>query len=144
MTRRIIIISSIVFALSISILFIKHRRESGTLSLYKQLRIGLDKSQVQTLFGDSSDYICQYKDYDIWYYSDNGFATQVFPHHKFASHYTFTDVDKLPDTFGYITVAFNHEGKLHAYTWIGETYTVEYDGGSIEGTHFRQIPTSNF
>ena len=142
--RTVIIICSLLFVFSIAIVFIKVFRGPGTYTLYKQLRIGMDRSEVQTLFGDYADYICQYKDYDIWYYSDHGFATRTSPNQKFAHNYIFTEVDKLPDTFGHITIAFNQEGKVHAYSWIGETTTVEYDGGSIRGSHFRQIPPSSF
>ncbi len=114
------------------------------LTKYKQLKVGMPKSAVQTLFGSTPTYDCILGEYDVWYYRDHGMFTRDFPATIPKRGSKFKTASDLPDTFGYLQLAFDKDEKLYAYTWIGETYTVESKVGSVNGTHFKLLPSTAF
>ncbi len=49
-------------------------------------------------------------------------------------------LDKLPDLYDHVHKSLDEKRNVSAYTWIGETYTVEYKDGAVEGTHLKLLP----
>ena len=100
----------------------------------------MSASEVQTLFGVEPDYHCRFGHSEIWYYARHGRFTGKFPAGTPDAGSLYRDVTKLPDVYDNVQIAFDENGNLAAYTWIGETFTVEYWGGSVQGTHFKLLP----
>ena len=115
-----------------------------TLDQYNQLQTGLSKDQIESIFDNKPDYRCRYKDYEIWYFAKRGPFVPPIPQDKYEPNYLYQSSDQLPDVYGYVTIAFDRTNKVYAYTWIGETYTVDFVGGSVKGTHFSLIPPETF
>ena len=111
---------------------------------YRQLKIGMPKSAVQSLFGKTPNHQFRLGRYDIWYYKDRGMFTRDFPANTAVDGSALSSASELPDTFGYLVLAFDRDGMLDAYTWIGETATVESRHGSENGSHFRHLPKGYF
>jgi hypothetical protein len=107
---------------------------------YKQLQIGMPRSKVQALFGREPDYHCRVGRSEIWYYRAPGHFTGDFPAGTPESGTLYQEAGELPDVYDHVQLAFDEDGNLVAYTWIGETHTVEYRGGSVNGGHFRLLP----
>ena len=99
----------------------------------------MPRSNVQALFGQQPDYDCRFGRSEIWYYAAPGF-TADFPADTPEAGVTYESLNELPDVYDYVQIAFDANGNVAAYTWIGETYTVEYWGGSVRGSHFRLLP----
>jgi hypothetical protein len=100
----------------------------------------MPRSEVQTLFGPEPDYHCRFGHSEICYYAHPGKFTGRFPADTLEAGSLYRDVSKLPDVYDHVQIAFDENGNLAAFTWIGETYTVEYLGGSVRGTHFKLLP----
>jgi len=92
------------------------------------------------MFGQEPDYYCRFGRSEIWYYAAPGTFTGDFPADTPESGATYERLSELPDVYDHVQMAFDENANLTAYTWIGETYTVEYRGGSVRGTHFRLLP----
>ncbi|MCU0713854.1 MAG: hypothetical protein MUC43_17485 [Pirellula sp.] len=111
---------------------------------YDKLQFGMSKSDVQHLFGVKPAYHCMLGEYEIWYIRDSGFFTKDFPEEvrePGAKHQSASD---LPDAFGYVQLAFDRDDNLFAFTWIGETFSVESVAGTAKGSHFKQLPRGTF
>lgn len=111
---------------------------------YQQLRIGMPKSRVQQLFGTTPTYAYSLNAFDIWYYKSKGIHKLNGPVDVPVSGSRFQSADDLPDLYDYVTIAFDENEKVHAFTWIGETYTVESVDGPVNGTHFKLLPKKTF
>lgn len=110
------------------------------LGAYRLLRIGMTVPEVQSLFGGEPVYHCRFGRSAIWYYVQNNRFAGTFPPDTPAAGSLYEDSAKLPDVYDHVQIAFDENGKLVAYTWIGETNSVEYSGGSVRGTHFKHLP----
>ena len=111
---------------------------------YEQLQLGMTKSDVQHLFGVKPAYHCMLGEYEIWYIRDCGFFTKDFPENVPELGAAYQSASNLPDTFGYVQLAFDRDDKLFAFTWIGETFYVESVTGKMSGSHFKQLPSGTF
>jgi hypothetical protein len=111
---------------------------------YSQLELGMTEDAVRGVFGPTPDFDCRYKSSWIWYYRGPGFFTGDFEDVELERGATVQSLDDLPDVYDHVQLAFDSEGRLHAYTWIGEAYTVESTSGSVSGSHFRELPDSDF
>lgn len=116
----------------------------GFLWKYDQLQLGMSKSDVQHLFAVQPAYHCMLREYEIWYIRDSGFFTRDFPENVPELGVAYQSASDLPDTFGYVQLAFDRDDKLFAFTWIGETYYVESRAGKISGSHFKKLPRETF
>jgi hypothetical protein len=111
---------------------------------YDQLQLGMAKSDVQHLFGVKPSYHCMLGEYEIWYIRDSGFFTKDFPENVSEPGAMYQSASEIPDTFGYVQLAFDRDDKLFAFTWIGETFYVESRAGKVNGSHFKQLPSGTF
>lgn len=111
---------------------------------YNQLKLGMSKSDVLHLFGVKPDYECRLGKLDIWYIRDCGFFSRSFPTNVPERGFEYDSASDLPDTFGYVQIAFDREDSLFAFTWIGESYSVESRLGTFRGSHFRVIKSEAF
>jgi hypothetical protein len=108
----------------------------------------MPRDEVRNLFGPKPDFDCRYKSYEIWYYrapqsvlmDDAGSFDDVV----LERGATVQSLADLPDVFDHVQLAFDPNGRLHAYTWIGETYTVESTSRSVQGSHFSRLSPSDF
>ena len=111
---------------------------------YNKLRLGMSKSQVRGLFNREPEFKCKLRASDIWYIRAPDFLAGDFTDVDNPRGSRFTSVVELPDVYDHVQLAFDSEGQLHAYTWIGETYTVETTTGSTPGSHFNVLADSQF
>jgi len=107
---------------------------------YKALKIGMPKAEIQALFGKTPTYSCRYSASEIWYYAAPGLLTEKFPDNTPEQGMLHARAADLPDVYGHIQLAFNSNDELIAFTFIGESYTAEWQGGSVKGTHFKHLP----
>lgn len=134
-----------IFALLAALLMGCSLSEGRTfLRKYNQLKLGMSKSDVLQLFGVKPDYECRLGEFDVWYIRDCGFFTREFPTSEYVHGAEYELASELPDTFGYVQLAFDSEGSLYAMTWIGETYSVESRLGAVRGSHFKELPSEAF
>jgi len=98
------------------------------------------------LFGTNPDFDCCYKSFEIWYYRAPDWLGLAgdFDDVELERGATVQSLDDLPDVYDHVQLAFDNQGRLHAYTWIGETYTVETKNGSVNGSHFAELSPSDF
>lgn len=144
MQRKTNLIITIIAIVSLITFLTVRYRATSTLDRYNQLEIGQTKALVEAIFGEDPEYACTYKSYEVWYLSGQSLFSRPFPHDEYAHNQQFDHADQLPNPYGYVMIAFNHSGQVHAYTWIGETHTVEYQGGSVEGSHLKLAPETAF
>jgi len=111
---------------------------------YNKLQLGMSKSQVRDLFKREPEYECKLRASDIWYIRAPDFLAGDFSDVDDPSGSTFTSTTELPDVYDHVQLAFDVEDQLHAFTWIGETYTVESTVGSTRGSHFNVLADSDF
>ncbi|HCS53132.1 hypothetical protein [uncultured Rubinisphaera sp.] len=114
------------------------------LRAYKKLRLGMSKSQVLVLFDREPVYECKLRESDIWYIRAPDFLAGDFSDVDAPSGSTFTSTTELPNVYDHVQLAFDFEDQLHAFTWIGETNTVESTIGSTPGGHFNVLDDSYF
>jgi hypothetical protein len=113
---------------------------SQFLNSYRQLRIGMSLSEVQRLFGPTPVYHCRTGGSVIWYFAGPGSFNRKFPEDSPEAGSLLSDATQLPNVYDHVQIAFDANDRLSAFTWIGETYTVEYSGGSVRGSHFKLLP----
>lgn len=111
---------------------------------YSQLQLGMSKSQVRDLFDRKPDFECKLRSSDIWYIRAPDFLAGDFSDINDPSGSTFKTTNELPDVYDHVQLAFDSDDRLHAFTWIGETYTVESRIGSTPGSHFNVLADSSF
>ena len=111
---------------------------------YRQLKLGMTQDDVRKLFGTVPDFDCRCKSSQIWYFSAPGFFTGNFEDVDLRRGATVQSLDDLPDVYDHVQLAFDASGRLHAFTWIGETYTVESKSGSVSGSRFSELSSSDF
>ena len=100
---------------------------------------------VRELLGPTPDFDCHYKSSQIWYYRPPaGWFTSNFDEVELERGATVQSLEDLPDVYDHVQLAFDVNGRLHAYTWIGESYTVESTNGSVKGSHFSKLASSDF
>ena len=104
----------------------------------------MTKTQVKRLFDKETSYECRLRKSDIWYIKAPDHLAGNFDDVRLPSGSNYTSARTLPDIYDHVQLAFDTDGRLHAYTWIGETYTVESRSGSIPGSHFKELADSNF
>ncbi len=106
---------------------------------YKALRIGMSKTEVQVLFGNTPDYACRFSKSEIWYYRAPGWFTRAFPENTPERGTLYQNIADLPDVYDHVQLAFDSNSQLTAFTWIGESYTVESGSGSVKGSHLKNL-----
>jgi hypothetical protein len=106
--------------------------------------LGMTQDEVQELFGPRLDFECRYKSYQIWYYRAPDFLAGDFDEVRLQRGEELPSLDDLPDVYDHVQLAFDANGRVHAYTWIGETYTVEAKNGSVRGSSFSRLSSSDF
>jgi hypothetical protein len=113
---------------------------------YHQIQLGMTQDDVQELFGHPPDFDCRYKSYQIWYFRHPAPSpfTDEFDRVELKRGTTVQSADDLPNTYNWVQCAFDADGRLYAYTWIGETYTVECTKGSVKGSHLSKLAPSDF
>ncbi|MFO7901875.1 MAG: hypothetical protein R6U98_04380 [Pirellulaceae bacterium] len=104
----------------------------------------MTQDDVREVFGRGPDFDCRYKSSQIWYYRAPGFFAGDFEDVELSRGATVQSLDDLPDVYDHVQLAFGTQGNLHAYTWIGESYTVESKNGSVGGSHFAKLSPSDF
>ena len=132
--RRWIVSSLLAFFLFLAISVLFYMRSSGLqfLRSYKQLELGMSKHDVEELFDAKPYFECSLDSSTVWYFSR---PLSFFDGVLIAdpnSHYT--SPKDLPQPYASVILAFTPDEKLHAFTWIGETNTIETLQGSFEGT----------
>ena len=101
------------------------------------------RDDVRHLFGSKPDFDCRYRSYEIWYYrSPNASVVYNFDGVGLECGARVQSLADLPDVYDYVQLAFDANGHLHAYTWIGESYTIERANGPAKGSHFKLAPES--
>ena len=105
-----------------------------------EIHIGMSKLEVQALFGESPAYACHYSESEIWYYPAPGRLTQDIAATTPAQGTLYQDRADLPDPYAHVQLAFDSNGILIAHTFIGESYTTKWRGGSVKGSHFKHLP----
>jgi outer membrane protein assembly factor BamE (lipoprotein component of BamABCDE complex) len=111
---------------------------------YRQLQLGMTQSEVRTLFGRSPDFDCRFQSSEIWYYRSPGIFSSGWEGVELDRGGTAQTLDELPVVYDHVQLAFDAEGVLHAYTWIGETYTVESKKGPVSGSRFTVLSPNDF
>src|SRR5437764_667132 len=104
----------------------------------------MSEDEVTKLFGKKPDFECGYQSYGIWYYRAPGPFTGRFDKIKLESGATVQSLSDLPNVYDHVQLAFDSQGRLHAYTWIGETSTVELKNRSVRGSDFAKLSPSDF
>ncbi len=99
---------------------------------------------VRELFGPTPEFDCRFKSSQIWYYRAPGYFSGNFDDVKINRGAMVENLEDLPDVYNYVQFAFDAEGRLHAFTWIGESYTVESTSGSVRGSHFAKRSPAEF
>ena len=118
--------------------------------VYQQITLGMSKTQVQNLFDREPDFECRLGSSDIWYIrAPDSLAEDFFVKADRAkagipSGSTVKSTSELPDMYDHVQLAFDSNDRLHAFTWIGETHTVESTNGSMPGSHFKVLAESTF
>jgi hypothetical protein len=111
---------------------------------YGQLQLGMTENDVRELLGATPDFECRYRSYRIWYYRVPDFLAGDFDEVQLDRGVTVSSLADLPDVYDHIQLAIDASGRLHAFTWIGESYTVESMNGSVRGSHFSRLSPSDF
>jgi hypothetical protein len=113
---------------------------------YRQIQLGMTRDRIQQLLGRTPDFDCRYKSYQIWYYRHPAPSpfTDEFDKVELKRGATVQSAADLPNAYNWVQCAFDVDGRLYAYTWIGETYTVECTKGSVKGSHLSKLPASDF
>jgi len=104
----------------------------------------MTQSDVRELFGRRPDFDCRYTSFEIWYCRAPGFFTGSLDGVGLDRGATVQSLDDLPDIYDHVQLAFDRQGALHAYTWIGESYTVESKNSSVRGSHFTKLSPCDF
>lgn len=104
---------------------------------YKALKMGMPKAEVQALYGESPAYACRLIASEIWYYAAPGRLTGKFPDNTPQRGELYGSAKDLPNVYGHIQLAFDTNNEVIAFTFIGESATVESRGGSVKGSHFK-------
>jgi len=114
---------------------------------YRQLEIGMSLAEVQRLYGVEAEFEASYGEFSILYYRPpmRGFMdfTGSIDTGKYELGMEAGSVAELPEPYNFIVVAIR-DGRLHAYTWIGETFAVVTVDGSFRGSKFSDVPESVF
>ena len=106
---------------------------------YPTLKIGMPKAEIQAVFGETPTYSCRFSASEIWYYAAPGRLTGKFPANTPERGTLYGSAADLPDVYDHIQLAFNSNDELIAFTFIGESDTTEWRGGSVKGTHFKHL-----
>ena len=139
MSHRIVVTSCLVicvFAIYISILSMNLSGHP-----YNKLAVGMTISEVEGILKSPLDHVYKYDDFSIHYYRSPSVLirepTKISENDMSGKN--IGNLGDLPDIYGYYQLAFDSNGVLCAYTWIGETYTVESMTGSVKGSHLSKL-----
>jgi len=144
--RRKVVLAAVCFAILLTASFALLHNSPGWrfFRSYNRLQLGMTQDEVRELFGTNPDFDCRYKSFEIWYYRAPDWHAGDFDDVELERGATVQSLDDLPDVYDHVQLAFDNQGRLHAYTWIGETYTVETKNGSVNGSHFAELSPSDF
>jgi len=108
---------------------------------YKRIELGMKESEASSLFDANPEYVFYYEGYRIVYYrSPSRLRDHMYRDIEGYVHGMKVDtLADLPDYYGYYQLAFDTNELLVAYTWIGETYTVESVDGPVKGSHLSKL-----
>lgn len=112
--------------------------KSGDLGKYESLNIGMARDDVLTLFSSSPRFPIKYKEFEILYISTTSVRSPEGI--NLDSPKSVSSLSDLPDTYGYIQIAFDQKARLIAYSWIGESYYVFFTGGKVKGSSLSDLP----
>ena len=112
--------------------------------IYNELEPGMSQQEVRNLFGKKPDFDCRLGSSEIWYFQGPDDLAGSFDDVDLVRGSTVQTKNDLPDVYDHIQLAFDSGGHLFAYTWIGETYTVESTDGSASGSNLNKLPDSAF
>ena len=107
---------------------------------YEKLSLGMNFKAVSALIGTPADYEYGLGTFRIYYWRSSRLyscAERAKP--DFSRGRVVTQLDDLPDLYGYVQLAFDSNDTLCAYTFIGEAYTVESASGSVKGSHLSEL-----
>jgi len=96
------------------------------------------------MFGREPDFECRYKSYEIWYYRSPCPFARDFDEVELERGAAVASLGDLPDVYDCVQLAFDSSGRLHAYTWIGESYTVQTNSRVVKGSHLSRLSPSDF
>lgn len=133
------LVSACLIAVIGSLLFLSASKGWRFSQAYKSLELGKTSAQVQQAFGLPPDFRWHYKASEIWYYRSHGPFVPNRECVELQNGAAIGSLSELPDAYGYVQLAFDSTGRLCAYTWIGESYNVTYEGGSVPGSHLSKI-----
>jgi hypothetical protein len=108
---------------------------------YERLALGHPFSEVLDMMGSQPDYEYQYASFRIAYYRAPSIFRGDTDMIGYAHGQVVATLEELPYLYDCVQLAFNSNNVLVAYTWIGETYTVEAIGGSVKGSHLSALGT---
>ena len=100
----------------------------------------MPKTEILAIFGETPAYSCRFANSEILYYPAPGQFTEKFPDNTPERGTLFQNIADLPDVYGHIQLAIDTNDLLSAFTFIGESYTVESRDGAVKGSHFKFLP----
>ncbi|GAA5497551.1 hypothetical protein Rhal01_03747 [Rubritalea halochordaticola] len=104
------------------------------LDRYNQLELGLEKGEVLEIFDRLPVYECRYRGLEIIYLEGQSLFREKMENQEETDY---KSLNALPDPFDFFMLAFDAEQKLVAYTWCGETTTIQTAVGEAKGSHFK-------
>ena len=113
---------------------------------YEQLQVGrtTTKRIVESKFGRRPDSVYYFKSSEIWYYrAPADVTTGTLPSTPLPNEHV-SSLGLLPDTYNYVQLAFNKDGELIAYTWIGEDPQVHSLYGNRKGSFLGLLDEDQF
>ena len=141
MKLKILVIVAVVVLLPINIYLLKFIVDGLGLSderfatAYETIQFGDSTEAVVAIMGRPV-YVFRLKEFQIYYYRPEvRQVTEV----QVDIDSSIESLADLPDSYGYVQLLFDPEGKLVARTQIGESYFVETLFGDFKGSHLSRI-----
>lgn len=145
---KILIVCALVIGAFIAFSVNRSRHGSGFTSAYEHLALGMPLATVLNMMGSPPECEYRYKSFIILYFRPppsrfsrffNPYPEPVTVSLDYSPGKVVSQLDKLPDLYGFVQLAFDSNDTLCAYTWIGESYTVESLSGSVKGSHLSKL-----
>ena len=137
-----------VAALTVVIVLAVPSRGRNFSRAYAELQLGMSTDQTLDLLGTEPEFVCYYQSSLIMYFRSppNPFLdfSGSIDTNRYAYGMRVGALADIPSPYDYVTLAFDTNDNLHAYTWIGETYTVETTKGSFKGSEFSELEPLQF
>ena len=111
---------------------------------YEKLRIGDTMSEVVALFGRRPDHTFLLRSSEIWYFRKPDDRTARVIANASSDPKRIESPRKLPDAYNHVQIAFDAQGKVFAFTWVGEDPEIHSTNGSIKGSNLGLLEESAF